>query len=700
MTDAVREPVGVRVWERRIPIAAAGVMSIPLRFRVVPRTWPQIDLAEPEGTPSDIDAAGYELRIRCDPGSDGRLAVDVLGFGVAMAGRTVTTDEGVLHVPGPGPIELAMLIEEDSAVVSVNGSEAFRLTTRPEVSLDLASPVTSNITGFRVRPRPPARGRMMVGEGMQVIEAVVYGLRPAESPLYRTARAATRAPGRTFYAGGSFVVADGCVTDAKGAPALVPDARTIVSPIRVIEEFEWRDNALGDMTRVVGRSEMWRSVVEPGRFPVFTSAFRSVDAAFELALETFQRNSSPEFCLPGETGLWSAGYFQGPGLGFGSWRRDTSHVALRSGNLVDPEVARASLAHIVDAGFDNGSDGDVLPAVAIWDHYLATGDESLVTQTWDRLVEFVSQLDERFDQERSLVRAPQSTSNDLFDEPEVGGFALSTEIYAVATYDAMARMGSLASVHDPRVAGWSAHASALRESVLSKYWSSGHGYFTSGPVGSRSHDEGFWETSGMEAAVWGFLGPEADRVTPGLLAAARRVAMSDYGLVLFPHRDDSNHFCHSVWYCWQVGFARAAARVGDAQLIRTLVGQQARTAVLNKTFYEVTDARTGESWRWPGQLWHAAGFVSLILFGLLGIRYDLGGLTFTPAVAPEFAGARIRGLRYRAAVLDVEIRGHGNRCVMSVDGRPVERIEADCVGAHSVVLVMTSEGGAASVCEH
>ncbi len=51
---------------------------------------------------------------------------------------------------------------------------------------------------------------------------------------------------------------------------------------------------------------------------------------------------------------------------------------------------------------------------------------------------------------------------------------------------------------------------------------------------------------------------------------------------------------------------------------------------MHKTFYEVVDVETGEAWRWPGQLWHAAGFISCIYFGLLGIQYDGKGMTVGP----------------------------------------------------------------------
>lgn len=680
-------PTSPRVWERRVVECADGVWVVPLRFRVVPGRWPEIRLEPPDGTRADVSAPAHELRLVCDTGDVGSLVLDVAGFGLQLVGRSCTTEHGTFDVPGSGAIELALLMSGESAQLVVDGTQTLTLTARPPKN-QLVAAVTDNVTGFQVAAAPAASGRIAVDGGTELRSAMVYGLREPSTAVYRRAATAVGGPGRTLYTSERFVVSDAHVADRDDAPALVPDRRTIVSPIRVTEEFAWRDNPYGDMTRVADRSEVWHSSVEPGRFPVLDSGFRSVDAAFELALETFQRNSSGEFSLPGQAGVWSAGYFQGSGLGFGSWRRDTCHIALRCGNLLDPEVARASLRHVVTGGFDNGVDGDVLPSVAIWDHLLVTGDASLVDETWPHLVSAASRLDARFDEARGLVRAAQSTSNDLFDEPETGGFALSTEIYAMETYAALARIAGLLGHTDSHSGTWAARASSMRRAIIRQYWNPDHGYFTSGPVGSESYRRGLWETSGAEAAMWGFLGPDVEPLTSSVLERMGEIAMSEYGLVLYPYKEADNHFCQSVWYCWQAGVARAAARVGDVELVRRLVSQQVRTVVLNKTFYEVTDASTGASWRWPGQLWHAAGFASLVLYGLLGINYDQEGLTFRPAVCPEFDGLRLEGLRYRGALLDVEIRGNGRDCTVSLDGRLVDRVPADVSGRHAITLTI------------
>ena len=688
VTDLAAMP---RIWERSAERGTDESLTLPLRFKVVPGVWPDIELRDPDWTTADVSAIAHEIRVRVEPAVSGSFELCLGSFRLSIEGGRLSAPGHSAEVPAPGPVTLVVYVSGRDVMLALDGEEPVHLVSPLVEASTAVVAVTENVAEFTIAQRPPATAWIRAGGGTIVLDARVFGLREQQSLLHATASPVAE-PGREFYTGGSFTVFDHQVVDLGGATpaALIPDRRTIVSPIRVVEEFSWRDNPRGDMTRVADRTELWRSALEPGRFPVLESGFASVDAAFELALETFQRNSSGEFSLPGQTGSWSAGYFQGPGQGFGSWRRDTSHIALRSGNLIDARVARASLANVATAGFDNGSDGDSLPAVAIWDHVLATGDESLALETWDDLVGSAAALDGRFDPTRRLVRAAQSTSNDLFDEPEAGGYALSTEIYSMQTYQALARLGELPIIGDRRAAQWQARAQDMRSAIVNQYWNPAFGFFTSGPVGTESYERGLWETSGSEASVWGFLGIEAEPRIASVLRAAREVAMSDYGLVLFPYREPEDHFSGTVWYCWQAGFARAAARHGDAAFIHQLVGQQARAVVLNKTFYEVTEREGGASWRWPGQLWHAAGYVSLILLGVLGLSYDQDGLTFTPAVVPRFDGMRLLGFRYRNAILDIEVRGSGTRCSVALDGRPVQRISADTVGPHTVSLTMSN----------
>ncbi|MDQ7993857.1 MAG: hypothetical protein AAGC63_16475, partial [Propionicimonas sp.] len=468
-TPAAPPVESLRTWERSVT-ATAGIAEVPLRFRVVPRTWPEIALVGADETSSDVTAPAHELRLRCDPGARGSVRLDVAGIGLSLVGRTLEAGGRRIEVPGSGPVDLVLHFQDGRAALAVNDLVPVLLVAAQRPGEMPVVAVTTNVADFSVGSRAPSVGRIWLDGDAVLLDATVYGLREPMSRLYRTALGHTGA-GPMLYSSPAFTVHAHRVQDGDDLPALVPDRSTIVSPIRVVEEFAWRDTPYGDMTRVVDRSELWRSRVEPGRFPELRTAFATVDAAFQLALETFQRNSSAEFALPGQAGLWSAGYFQGAGLGFGSWRRDTCHIALRCGNLLDPQVARASLAHVAGEGFDNGLDGDALPAVAVWDHLLATGDETLVQQTWPQLARTAAALDARLDKRRGLVLAPQATSNDCFDEPEAGGFALSTEVYSMQTYAALARMARLPGIDDPRAAGWKARAVSMRRAIIEQFWS-------------------------------------------------------------------------------------------------------------------------------------------------------------------------------------------------------------------------------------
>ena len=84
-------------------------------------------------------------------------------------------------------------------------------------------------------------------------------------------------------------------------------------------------------------------------------------------------------------------------------------------------------------------------------------------------------------------------------------------------------------------------------------------------------------------------------------------------MTCFRTEERKNHFCHASWGVWNAGIAAAANENDSGDLVWKLLMQQTRNAVMHKTFYEVVDVETGEAWRWPGQLWHAAGIYLLYL---------------------------------------------------------------------------------------
>lgn len=88
-----------------------------------------------------------------------------------------------------------------------------------------------------------------------------------------------------------------------------------------------------------------RSVTE--KYPTLKSASDILSATWNLAMTVFDRCTNGGYALPGQEHLWQAGLFQCKGEGFGVWLRDSVHIAMRGGNLIDPETAGRSLLYAV-----------------------------------------------------------------------------------------------------------------------------------------------------------------------------------------------------------------------------------------------------------------------------------------------------------------------------------------------------------------
>ncbi|MBL8080913.1 MAG: hypothetical protein JNM55_23270 [Anaerolineales bacterium] len=683
----------LRIWERKWKNIRTSRYFEKFSFRVAPGHWPNIRILEAEGAPSDISAQAFEviLDIECSPAQ--QLNLEICGFPIRVAGQRIWNHEHSIPAQTQaGTLRLTFFVDKTIAEVICGGQALLmRQNSQDRQTINVDNSVSGNVGGCKIDVAPGKEIRIESTSEFTLHAVTLYGLRSCRfGPEARSLLEKTPAENPIFYKGATFTVYSRSVNDSNyGYPdAYILDEHTVVSPLRITEEFQWRDTKWGDMVRAINRKEIWRPVYDHGSYPRLCTSVASVNAAYEIALDIFSACKSEEFALPSEAGLWSAGLFQGPGEGFGVWVRDSAHIALRCGNLLDPLTARKTLLYTTRNGFDNGSDGPAMAIVGLWDYYLATHDRFAIQEAWPFLLEKIQDVEARFSDETGLVRAEQSTSNDAFEEPENDGFCLSTECYFQKAYWSMAQIATLLGFDPEKVKHWRARANQLRETINQLYWNEDFGYYTSGPKGSQSFAEGYWETSGAESVIWSKFSIADQERSWSVLKHLRTKAMTDFGIQLFPDRPEKNHFCGSVWVVWEAGFADAAATQRDVDLVHTLIGQQVRNCVINKTFYEVIDASSGLAWRWPGQLWQAAGFVSLLFYGLFGIRYDEQGFHTRPVVPAELKNARLENLRYGNATIDIIIEGYGTEGEMFIDGTKAERIPWHITGKHEVRLRM------------
>ena len=461
-------------------------------------------------------------------------------------------------------------------------------------------------------------------------------------------------------------------------PAFIPTSNAIYSPVRIVPKGK---------TTVLDTSKTWHPTFPRDHYPYLRTHHPSIDATYNLALDVLYRCHSGEFVRnTGEEGLWQAGFRQGEG--YGVWIRDVAYVSLLMGSFLEPEVAQKSIEYTTNHGIDNGEDGLALPAIAAWNHFLVTGDSSILKRNYERLKLKVSQI--LFDSARNLGFAHSGSFIDSRKQPEAGGFPLSTNIVYMMAYDAMYEIGKVIGEPNERTLHqWKTRTEVMLETIRKEYFNSESGYFTFGPKGSESYTNHHWENLGVSLAIWPQLGIASNKQRLSVLKKSD-IAYSPYGFCDLNYLNvpgDNGLHGQQVWPFTEVGIMAALAKEKKIDHVLELLASVVRSAAIHKTFYECIDWNTGKAWRYPGQLWHASAFISMIHFGILGMEYDASGITFPNACVPEaLSNLTIESFSYRNADLTILVSGWGIYDGMELDGQSVTIVPTDLKGEHQLII--------------
>lgn len=685
----------LRIWTRQWQAAKGSTyFQQSLAFRTAPGRWPNIRILEAEGKADDITAEAFEICLTISSDSVSVVHIEAAGilFDWDNVSGILSAGNYVIEVSDRKELSVRIFSDFGCGEIICNNQVIFLLKNHlsPENRMqNVDNRVSGNLEKCRIEEKKFPELMIASEQGVFSADIEVFGLRNGEfSERIRKQIRSCGPDEALFYKDENYTVYHHHVTDQNyGAPdAWAIHSELVFSPVRVMEEFAWRETPWGDMVRTARRSDVWYPDSRLRNYPLLHTGIATLDAACNIALDTFIQCSDDKYALEGQRNMWTAGLFQGEGEGFGVWMRDSAHIALRGGNLIDRQTAGKTLLYTTKQGFDNGSDGHAMPACGIWDYYLVTGDKTIIFEAWESMCSHMEEADKLFIEERGLIQAEQSVSNDAFLEPENGGCCLSTECYYMMAYEAMYKMGEIICENEERQQHWRNRAQVMRQAIRQEYFNPEYGYFTSGPKGSEAYEKGMWESSGEECAIWSRFAIASKGQKESVLKKLNETAMCEYGIRLFPHRAETNHFCGSVWVVWEAGFAAAASECGNQDMILRLIAQQIRNCIMNKTFYEVIDADSGLAWRWPGQLWHAAGFLSLILYGVFGMEYNEQGLLFHPCIPEQLKDISLCGVHYRGAVLNIKTEGSGSSFVMYLDNNECEYIEPDIQGTHSIIL--------------
>ena len=473
------------------------------------------------------------------------------------------------------------------------------------------------------------------------------------------------------------------------------------------------------------------------RFPGQSSLEATIGAAHQLAIQNLltlntirdpkqNHNRSGFFRDPPGTFIRAGGDYQTP------WTRDSSINSWNAASLLSPEVALNTLWAVVErrngkliVQQDNQWWDQVIWITAIWNHYLVTGDKSILAPAYETAVQTLAERrSKNFNAKFGLFAGPSFFNDGIsgypppLSEPGGGGpsfvldhpgtdkiMALSTNCVYVAAYRGAANLARELGRPAAEAENLDAQAITLAEAINRHLWipeSSTYGYFLHGAGPDEGNLEKYQEGTGWAFAI---LFGVADAAKARALVAG--VHRDPKGIPSiwpnFPGFSDEHPGRHNnvIWPLVNGLWANAAATTGATEVMAEEIVGVANLALAGNDFREIYNARTGAvDGGWQGghwdsarhQTWSATSFLRALYNGVFGLQLEREGLRFAPHLPAPWSGISLTDLAYRTGTLDLTLTGAGSRMMrMTLDGNPVAGgfiRAADLAGHHRIEMTL------------
>lgn len=451
-----------------------------------------------------------------------------------------------------------------------------------------------------------------------------------------------------------------------------------------------------------GDTLVWECRNDLSAMPSLDTPFLLEEAVYNMALDESINAVEPDGTL--RTGLsWG-----------GVWTRDVSYSTILSMAYIQPRAAMTSLLCKIGRNGqiiqDTGT-GGAWPCstdrqvwtVAAWELYKVTGDKEWLAAVYPVAKKSLEvDMKTLYDKETGMVRGESSfidwreqsyprwmEPSDIYDSK-----CLGTNMAHYAALTSAAGMARLCG--DQEFADvCSETAAGLKQAINDNLWMEDHGYYAQFLAG-RQDDVLYTKSETLGQALAVIYGvADSDRAD----VLSQNMPVVDFGAPVFwPWIPDIPPYHNkAVWPFVQSFWMIASARTGNEAGVLNAIGSLFRAAAMFATNKENFVAESGD-WRGTqinssNMLWSLSGALSVTFRVLAGMQFEADALHFAPVVPKAVSADRlISGFRYRNAVLDIEIKGYGDRIRrFEVDGVPqeVHSISADLTGHHKVRIVLS-----------
>ena len=427
--------------------------------------------------------------------------------------------------------------------------------------------------------------------------------------------------------------------------------------------------------------------------PEFTCDNPDVNRAYQIAVDDISANIEPF-----RDGLLAeAAPCIIAGRGYDTpWTRDAAINVWNGAGLLFPEASRNTLLSVLarDArGVRVGGQywDAIIWAVGAWHYWLYTGDREFFDLAKQSVVHSIRYFEEtEFDPERGLFRGPACygdgvaaypdryvagesfilTFRDVFPEKCAGigygmpMFTLSTNCLYYEAYRIAHRMTA-----DPEYAR---KAERMRAAINRAFWDVERGTYRYLVDGEGTCDA--QEALGLSFALLFGVADDAQAES-----VVRQSVVTSQGMPClwpgFERYSALGYGRHSgtVWPHGQAFWADAAASRSPEALRHELMALT-RNALREGFFSEIYHPETGLPYggvqesggtvngNWesqPRQTWSATGYLRMLLFGVLGLRFGESDLRISPRRIDGIGRVRLSGLHWRDMILDIGIGASG-----------------------------------------
>jgi len=445
----------------------------------------------------------------------------------------------------------------------------------------------------------------------------------------------------------------------------------------------------------------------------------SVNVAFKLALNTVDINT--------RRGILAAGGDYG-----GEWTRDISINSWNGASLLRPEVAESSLWSITINRDTIGHQywDKIIWVIAAYNHYLITGDKVFLKQAYKCSANTMQALEQQeLDSKYGLFKGPSVFNDGIagYPEPiyEPGNNSssvldhknsayikcLSTNCMYYGAYIALNNMARILNAGTSVTNNYAQKASDLKQNILKYLYdkSTNSFYYLIDQNGNAFKAQ---EGLGISFAVIFHVidGEKANQLI-------KNAAVSKYGITSiypdFPRnsKDKPGRHNNIVWPMVNGFFAKAAIASGDYSTFANELYNLTHLALDedkgNYNFREVYNPYTGQpdgGWQANGnehpefhwescklQTWSATAYISMVIDGIIGLRFDESALAFAPYLPHGIDHIELKDLAYRNSVLDISIKGEGKLIkTFTVDGKASASHSFNSLtkGKHNIAIVL------------